>query len=39
MNRKMLAACAALALTLGFASFAEAGCSAEEAQQKANAFA
>lgn len=39
MNRKMLAACAALAMTLGFSSFAEAGCSPEEAQQKANAFA
>ena len=39
MNRKMTAACAALALTLGFSSFAEAGCSPEEAQQKANAFA
>ena len=39
MNRKMTAACAALALTLGFSSFAEAGCSSEEAQQKANAFA
>ena len=38
MNRKMTAACAALALTLGFSSFAEAGCSPEEAQQKANAF-
>ena len=39
MNRKTLAACAALALTLGFSTLAEAGCSAEEAQQKANAFA
>lgn len=39
MNRKMTAACAALALTLGFSSFAEAGCSPEEAQQKGNAFA
>ena len=39
MNRKMLAACAALALTLGFSSLAEAGCSPEEAQQKAPAFA
>ena len=39
MNRKMLAAGAALALTLGFSSLAEAGCSPEEAQQKANAFA
>ncbi len=39
MNRKMLAACAALALMLGFASLAEAGCSAQEAQQKANEFA
>ena len=39
MNRKMLAASAALALMLGFSSLAEAGCSAEEAQQKANTFA
>ncbi len=39
MNRKMMAACAAVALTFGFSSFAEAGCSPEEAQQKANAFA
>lgn len=39
MNRKTLAACAALALTLVFSTLAEAGCSAEEAQQKANAFA
>ena len=39
MNGKMLAACAALALTLVFSSLAEAGCTPEEAQQKANAFA
>ena len=38
MNRKMLASCAALALVLGFSSLAEAGCSPEEAQQKALAF-
>ena len=37
MNRKMLASCAALALVLGFSSLAEAGCSPEEAQQKAGA--
>lgn len=39
MNRNMSAVCAALALTLGLSSLAEAGCSPEEAQQKANAFA
>ena len=38
MNRKMLASCAALALVLGFSSLAEAGCSPEEAQQKALTF-
>ena len=39
MNRKMLASCAALALVLGVSSLAEAGCTPEEAQQKALAFA
>ena len=39
MNGKMLAACAALALTLGFSSLAEAGCTPEEAQKKAMDFA
>ena len=39
MNRKMLASCAALALVLGFSSLAKAGCTPEEAQQKALAFA
>lgn len=39
MDRKMLASCAVLALVLGVSSPVWAGCSAEEAQQKALAFA
>ncbi|MFT3670010.1 MAG: hypothetical protein QM795_15895 [Pseudoxanthomonas sp.] len=36
---KQLIACAIMALTLGIADFAQAGCTAEEAQQKAAEFA
>ena len=38
MTGKMLAASAALALTLSFSGLAVAGCTPEEAQQKALAF-
>ena len=38
MTGKMLTACAALALTVSFSGLAIAGCTAEEAQQKALAF-
>ena len=36
---RKLIVCAAVALTLGMAGLAQAGCTAEEAQQKATAFA
>ena len=36
---RKLIVCAAMALTLGMAGLAQAGCTAEEAQQKAATFA